>query len=141
MEDGSAGTLPTRANDEFKPFIRRLPEFKFWYWATRAITIGFFCSWWEIFNVPVFWPVLLMYWFMLLFLTSRFCTDIRGRIMLTTDSAQANPAHDQVPLRALQLRKEDLRQEQLLDGVCSELGLVNDYKMRMPTRNEWAWAV
>jgi len=71
MEDGSAGTLPTRANDEFKPFIRRLPEFKFWYWATRAITIGFFCSWWEIFNVPVFWPVLLMYWFMLLFLTMR----------------------------------------------------------------------
>lgn len=71
MEDGSAGTLPTRANDEFKPFIRRLPEFKFWYWATRAISIGFFCSWWEIFNVPVFWPVLLMYWLMLLFLTSK----------------------------------------------------------------------
>lgn len=71
MEDGSVGTLPTRQDDEFKPFIRRLPEFKFWYWATRAITISFFCSWFEIFNVPVFWPVLLMYWFMLFFLTSK----------------------------------------------------------------------
>lgn len=71
MEDGSVGTLPTRADDEFKPFIRRLPEFKFWYWATRAITISFVCTWFEIFDVPVFWPVLLMYWFMLFFLTSK----------------------------------------------------------------------
>jgi hypothetical protein len=70
MEDGSVGTLPTRQDEEFKPFIRRLPEFKFWYWATRAVVIGFLCSWFEIFNVPVFWPVLLMYWCMLFFLTS-----------------------------------------------------------------------
>jgi len=71
MEDGSVGTLPTRQDDEFRPFIRRLPEFKFWYWATRAVAVSFFCSWFEIFNVPVFWPVLLMYWFMLFFLTMR----------------------------------------------------------------------
>lgn len=70
MEDGAVGTLPTKQDEEFKPFIRRLPEFKFWYWATRAICIGFFCSWFEIFNVPVFWPVLVMYWFMLFILTS-----------------------------------------------------------------------
>ncbi|KAI9166758.1 Protein RER1 [Paramyrothecium foliicola] len=71
MEDGSIGTLPTKSDEEFKPFIRRLPEFKFWYWATRAILIGFVCSWFEVFNVPVFWPVLVMYWFMLFFLTMR----------------------------------------------------------------------
>jgi hypothetical protein len=71
MEDGSVGSLPTRADDEFRPFIRRLPEFKFWYWATRAIVIGFSCSWFEIFNIPVFWPVLLVYWIMLFFLTMR----------------------------------------------------------------------
>ncbi|KEY71859.1 hypothetical protein S7711_06000 [Stachybotrys chartarum IBT 7711] len=71
MEDGSVGTLPTKHDEEFKPFIRRLPEFKFWYWATRAIVISFFCSWFEIFNVPVFWPVLVMYWFMLFILTMR----------------------------------------------------------------------
>ncbi|XBI14460.1 hypothetical protein VPH35_057045 [Triticum aestivum] len=31
--DGPA--LPTRGSDEFKPFIRRLPEFKFWYVCSR----------------------------------------------------------------------------------------------------------
>lgn len=71
MEDGAIGTLPTKQDEEFRPFIRRLPEFKFWYSATRAIAISFVCSWFEIFNVPVFWPVLVMYWFMLFILTSR----------------------------------------------------------------------
>ncbi|KAL8297275.1 hypothetical protein RB597_006382 [Gaeumannomyces tritici] len=71
MEDGSVGTLPTKQDEEFRPFIRRLPEFKFWHAATRAIVISFLCSWFEIFNVPVFWPVLVMYWFLLFFLTMR----------------------------------------------------------------------
>lgn len=71
MEDGSVGTLPTKQDEEFRPFIRRLPEFKFWHAATRAIAISFLCSWFEIFNVPVFWPVLVMYWFLLFFLTMR----------------------------------------------------------------------
>jgi hypothetical protein len=30
MESENSG-LPTQTDDEFKPFIRRLPEFKFWY--------------------------------------------------------------------------------------------------------------
>ncbi|KAI1340595.1 retrieval of early ER protein Rer1 [Xylariaceae sp. FL0016] len=71
MEDGSAGGLPTKRDEEFRPFIRRLPEFKFWHEATRAILIGFFCTWFEIFNVPVFWPVLVMYWIILFVLTMR----------------------------------------------------------------------
>ncbi|TFB04881.1 Protein RER1 [Trichoderma ghanense] len=71
MEDGSVGTLPTKQDEEFKPFIRRLPEFKFWYWATRAIGISFVCTWFSIFDVPVFWPVLVMYWLILFVLTMR----------------------------------------------------------------------
>ncbi|KAI0114835.1 retrieval of early ER protein Rer1 [Daldinia grandis] len=71
MEDGSAGGLPTKQDEEFRPFIRRLPEFKFWHEATRAITIAFTCSWFEIFDVPVFWPVLVMYWIILFVLTMR----------------------------------------------------------------------
>ncbi|RZB54419.1 RER1, partial [Asbolus verrucosus] len=31
--------LPTRANEEFRPFIRRLPEFKFWYSVTKSTLI------------------------------------------------------------------------------------------------------
>lgn len=70
MEDGTAGGLPTKEEDEFKPFVRRLPEFKFWYSTTKAIAIGFVCSWFEIFNLPVFWPVLVVYWLILFTLTS-----------------------------------------------------------------------
>lgn len=72
MEDGSAGGLPTKQDEEFRPFIRRLPEFKFWYSATRAIAIGFMCTWFSIFDIPVFWPVLVLYWLILFCLTSTF---------------------------------------------------------------------
>ncbi|XP_071841457.1 protein RER1-like [Apostichopus japonicus] len=64
-------TLPTKANEEFRPFIRRLPEFKFWYSATKSIVIASFCTFFDIFNVPVFWPILVMYFFILFFLTMR----------------------------------------------------------------------
>jgi len=30
LESSDDGLLPTKGSDEFKPFIRRLPEFKFW---------------------------------------------------------------------------------------------------------------
>merc|ERR1712098_691145 len=36
-EDGME--LPTKSNEEFRPFIRPLPEFKFWYSATKATAI------------------------------------------------------------------------------------------------------
>lgn len=72
MEDGGqASSLPTSNDQEFKPFVRRLPEFKFWHAATRAVTLAFACSWSEIFNLPVFWPVLVVYWLILVFLTMR----------------------------------------------------------------------
>ena len=70
MEDGGQSSLPTKQDEEFRPFIRRLPEFKFWHAATRAIVIGFLCSWFQVFNVPVFWPVLVVYWMILFALTS-----------------------------------------------------------------------
>lgn len=83
MEDGSAGGLPTRRDEEFRPFIRRLPEFKFWHGATQAIGIAFLCSWFEIFNVPVFWPVLVMYWIILFVLTSKKLLTVSDKSYLT----------------------------------------------------------
>lgn len=75
LEDGDASqpTLPTKQDEEFRPFIRRLPEFKFWHSSTRAIAIAFFCTWWGVFNVPVFWPVLVVYFIILFSLTSKCC--------------------------------------------------------------------
>ncbi|KAL8849682.1 MAG: hypothetical protein Q9221_005372 [Calogaya cf. arnoldii] len=72
LEDGDAGSsLPTKKDEEFRPFIRRLPEFKFWHSGTRAIAISFVCTWFSIFNVPVFWPVLVVYFLILFSLTMR----------------------------------------------------------------------
>ncbi|GAB5586821.1 retention in endoplasmic reticulum protein 1 [Umbelopsis nana] len=68
-EDGPS--LPTKADEEFRPFIRRLPEFKFWYSTTKAIAIALVCSFFSVFDIPVFWPILLMYFCILFAITMR----------------------------------------------------------------------
>ncbi|KAI8820486.1 RER1-like protein [Fimicolochytrium jonesii] len=69
--DEGPSLLPTKGNDEFRPFIRRLPEMKFWVSATRAIWISLFCAFFRAFDVPVFWPILLMYFIILFTITMR----------------------------------------------------------------------
>lgn len=72
LEEGDDGLeLPTNQNDEFRPFIRRLPEFKFWYSATKATVIAFLCTFFEFFNIPVFWPILVMYFITLFCITMK----------------------------------------------------------------------
>mmetsp|Transcript_20866 Transcript_20866/g.66074 ORF Transcript_20866/g.66074 Transcript_20866/m.66074 type:complete len:193 (-) Transcript_20866:26-604(-) len=63
--------LPTKQDEEFKPFVRRLPEFKFWYSATKAFVIAFCMTFFAIFDVPVFWPILLLYWLVLFMITMK----------------------------------------------------------------------
>merc|ERR1719175_11186 len=71
LDDEDGPELPTRQNEEFRPFIRRLPEFKFWYSATKATVIAFVCTFFELFNVPVFWPILVMYFITLFCITMK----------------------------------------------------------------------
>ncbi|KAI0492886.1 hypothetical protein KFK09_027162 [Dendrobium nobile] len=71
IEGMEGASLPTRVSDEFKPFIRRLPEFKFWYAVTKAFCIAFVMTFFSVFDVPVFWPILLCYWIVLFFLTMK----------------------------------------------------------------------
>ncbi|PFX26286.1 Protein RER1 [Stylophora pistillata] len=59
------------ADQEFRPFIRRLPEFKFWYAATRAVVIAITCTFFEFFDIPVFWPILVMYFIVLFIITMK----------------------------------------------------------------------
>ncbi|GAA6059100.1 hypothetical protein JCM10212_002071 [Sporobolomyces blumeae] len=65
--------LPTSQSElkdgEFRPFIRRLPEFKFWYSATQAITISIVMTFFSVFDIPVFWPILVFYFCILTFVT------------------------------------------------------------------------
>jgi len=63
--------LPMSKSDEFRPFIRRLPEFKFWYSLIRAVFVAFCMTFFSMFNVPVFWPILLLYFIALFVLTMK----------------------------------------------------------------------
>ncbi|XP_009597338.1 protein RER1B-like [Nicotiana tomentosiformis] len=71
LEPSDGAMLPTKGSDEFKPFIRRLPEFKFWYAITKAFCVAFVMTFFSLFDVPVFWPILLCYWVVLFVLTMR----------------------------------------------------------------------
>ena len=73
LDDLSDGpVLPTTESEaEFKPFTRRLPEFKFWLACFRGTGIAFIMTFFSIFDVPVFWPILVMYFFVLFFMTMK----------------------------------------------------------------------
>ncbi|GAB1603509.1 protein RER1-like isoform X1 [Argonauta hians] len=64
-------SLPTKANEEFRPFMRRLPEFKFWYSASKSMVICLFCTCFDALNIPVFWPILVMYFIILFTITMK----------------------------------------------------------------------
>ena len=84
--------LPSSRDDEFRPFVRRLPEWQFWcdlsfphitaavdhgrhivcrLSTTRATVISFFMTFSAVFDVPVYWPILVMYFCVLFVLTMR----------------------------------------------------------------------
>ncbi|OSD00225.1 retrieval of early ER protein Rer1 [Trametes coccinea BRFM310] len=69
--EGAASPLPSQRDDEFRPFVRRLPEWQFWLSATRATLIATVCTFFEMFDVPVYWPILVVYWYVLFLLTMR----------------------------------------------------------------------
>lgn len=71
FDDDAGPELPTRANEEFRPFIRRLPEFKFWYSVAKSTLVALICTFFDVFNVPVFWPILVMYFFTLFGITMK----------------------------------------------------------------------
>ena len=64
-------TLPSQRSDEFRPFQRRLPEFKFWWASARSVAASLVATLFPLFDVPVFWPILLVYFCALFFVTMR----------------------------------------------------------------------
>jgi len=71
LDDDDGTSLPTSANDEFKPFMRRLPEYKFWYSMTKASLFAVALTFFDVFNIPVFWPILVMYFLTLFCITMK----------------------------------------------------------------------
>jgi hypothetical protein len=72
-QDSSLPGLPTteREGKEFRPFARRLPEFKFWLACARGTATCIVMTFFSVFDIPVFWPILLMYFFVLFFMTMK----------------------------------------------------------------------
>lgn len=70
-DDDDAPALPTQNDEEFKPFVRKLPEFKFWYSGSKAFVIATGCTFFDAFNIPVFWPILVMYFCILFVMTMK----------------------------------------------------------------------
>jgi hypothetical protein len=57
--------------EEFRPFQRRVSEFQAWAMITRAAVLSLFATFCPALDLPVFWPILLMYFFFLLAVTCR----------------------------------------------------------------------
>lgn len=58
-----------QGDDNFKPLIRSISEFKFWQMVTFAIILSIGCTYVSFLDLPVFWPFLLLYFLVLVFLT------------------------------------------------------------------------
>mmetsp|Transcript_45791 Transcript_45791/g.106366 ORF Transcript_45791/g.106366 Transcript_45791/m.106366 type:complete len:194 (+) Transcript_45791:92-673(+) len=69
--DSDTLVLPTSDREEFRPFTRKLPEFKFWVAAFRAAFFAQFIIIFKAFDLPVYWPILLMYFVLLVFITMK----------------------------------------------------------------------
>jgi hypothetical protein len=70
-DDDDEPHLPTKSDEEFRPFMRRLPEFKFWYTTFKSLVISIACTLFQVFDIPVFWPILVMYFITLFLVTMK----------------------------------------------------------------------
>ncbi|KAL2906606.1 Protein RER1D [Bienertia sinuspersici] len=71
LEGRDGISSPGRDNTEYKPFERRVPEFRFWYSITKAFIVSFMLTFISVLDVPVFWPILSSYWVFLFVLTMK----------------------------------------------------------------------
>lgn len=51
LDPSDEPALPVHDSDEFKPFVRRLPEFKFWYSAFKASLLSLTCTFFSICDI------------------------------------------------------------------------------------------
>ena len=60
--------LPQRSNEEFRPFQRKIREFSFWNLMFWTFVVSIFFTFFECFDIPVFWPLLLVYFLLIFFI-------------------------------------------------------------------------
>ena len=57
--------LPQKNNEEFKPFQRKVKEYTFWSIVFWTFAISIILTFFKGFDIPVFWPLLLFYFFLI----------------------------------------------------------------------------
>lgn len=62
-------SLGAAADGEFKPFVPKVQEFKIWRNIVRVISLCFFLTFFSIFDIPAYWPILVLY-FLILFIST-----------------------------------------------------------------------
>ena len=70
LEEGDSH-LPQKNNEEFKPFQRKVKEYAFWKIMFWTLMVSIPMTFFEAFNIPVFWPLLLVYFILIFFLIMR----------------------------------------------------------------------
>jgi hypothetical protein len=120
IEGGSSEpgpALPSQRDDEFRPFVRRLPEWQFWcvlspvcfarpliirgLMIDRLSLVALFCTTSQAFDVPVYWPILVFYFITLFVLTMRRQIQyVNKMISWTLKLINIFQAYDQVQIRA-----------------------------------------
>jgi hypothetical protein len=70
-DDGIGLPTSEKQGREYRPFARRLPEFKFWLSSVKGGLVSLVFSFFPMFDIPVFWPILLLYFLMLFFFTMK----------------------------------------------------------------------
>ena len=86
--------LPQKNNEEFRPFQRKVKEYSFWSMMFWTFLISIPMTFFEAFNIPVFWPLLLVYFILIFFLIMR--RQIKHMIKynyLPWDTGKKNYAH------------------------------------------------
>ena len=63
--------LPQKNNEEFRPFQRKVKEYSFWELVCFTLLYSIFITFFKIFDVPVFWPLLLIYFIIVFILVMR----------------------------------------------------------------------
>ena len=66
--------LPQKNNEEFKPFQRKVKEYTFWSVMATTLFFAIFLTFFKVFDIPVFWPLLLIYFVVI------FCLVMRRQI-------------------------------------------------------------
>ncbi|KAG5504939.1 hypothetical protein JKF63_04385 [Porcisia hertigi] len=75
-EESESTSLPTTHadGDEYRPFMPKVQEFVIWKKMFTVLSICIFLTLFPFLDIPVFWPILVLYFLML------FATQIGGRV-------------------------------------------------------------